>query len=307
MANFNPEDWRRAWQKTENDQHKADQERHETAENSRVEKIVAAINGAIEQLRRQTDETTPKNKSERFWKRAEVLGLWAAAAVGVTAIWVANHDAGSQLTTMENQAIAMQGQLNEMKASGERSDKLIAANEKLANATENAGRAWIAITKFSFVNLNDAKDPLKTSVFYQNVGREPARAVRNRQIRGYLRNTIVPFSKWNFLPIWHQPDFEPKKICADVDQSESTSVIYPSSTFGFSITIDNPDNIPEDVIPIATDEVKKRTTMHFVMGCFSYETLKQTKHSSFCAFLNPNNGAIDTWVYSACPVGNDDY
>jgi hypothetical protein len=45
---------------------------------------------------------------------------------------------------MNNQAGAMQGQLNEMRATGLRADKLIATNEKLADAANVGNRAWIA-------------------------------------------------------------------------------------------------------------------------------------------------------------------
>lgn len=143
MSNYNPEDWRRVWQNTKENQNKSDQERQEAAENTRVEKIIGAIDSVVKQLYRQTDEKAPKNKSERRWKRAEVLGLWAAAAVGVTAIVVANHDAEGQLSSLNNQVTAMRGQINEMKAAGERTNKLIAANEKVATKITVGGQLSI--------------------------------------------------------------------------------------------------------------------------------------------------------------------
>ena len=60
----------------------------------------AALKRIVQHLESQADETTPAKRGERHWRRAEVLGLWVAAAVGVGAIWFANHDSGKQYEAM---------------------------------------------------------------------------------------------------------------------------------------------------------------------------------------------------------------
>lgn len=98
-------------EKAEHQQRAAERERREAAEQSNLEKIVRSIDGVSEKLDRQTDENVPEKKSERRWHRAEVIGLWAAAAVGVIAICVASSDAEHQRTEMHGQLEAMKSQL----------------------------------------------------------------------------------------------------------------------------------------------------------------------------------------------------
>lgn len=249
-------------------------------------------------MRQKEERNTQDKFSRRLANATVVIAVFTLVSVGVGAL---------TYTAIKGQLNVMQGQLNEMKAASEQNAKLIVANEKLANATENAGRAWIAVTKFSFANFKDAADPLKTNIFYQNVGREPARAVKSRRFSGYIRNTNLPYSKWNFLPTWNEDVFRPEKMCDGIESEKSTSVIYPSATFGFMIDVGKADKLADSEIPILFGEVSQRTSLHYVTGCFSYETFKQTKYSTFCGFLSPNDGDIATWAYSACPVGNDDY
>jgi hypothetical protein len=127
--------FRRIRQKAEQQQREVERERNEAAENARVEQIISAVNRLEQELDRQGDEKHPKAKSERHWKIAEVLGLWAAAAVGVFAIYVASHDSVEQYGIMKRQQIIMQGQLDEMRTASALTRAQMRANVTISSFT----------------------------------------------------------------------------------------------------------------------------------------------------------------------------
>jgi hypothetical protein len=142
---------------------------------------------------------------------------------------------------------------------------------------------------------------------YQNVGREPARNVRNYLYSGYIRNPVPPLPKdWANNPTWPTIDaIWPKNMCSRVTPNKN-SVIYPSPTTGFEIEIgDTPIGADAQTL---FEEVKNKKSIYFVAGCLSYETVKERRNSAFCAVLNPVEGKeIGQWQFGACPVGNDDF
>jgi hypothetical protein len=107
---------RRVREKAEQHERDAERERKKAAEQANIEKVIRSIDGVSEKLDRQADENTPEKKSGRKWQRAEVIGLWAAAAVGVIAIYVASSDSDHQRVEMHGQLEAMKGQLAAMQA-----------------------------------------------------------------------------------------------------------------------------------------------------------------------------------------------
>ncbi|MFZ0509260.1 MAG: hypothetical protein WAM29_14610 [Methylocella sp.] len=180
-------------------------------------------------------------------------------------------------------------------------------------ALEQNQRAWIAPLKFSFVNLNDATDPLKVRILYQNIGRESAKTLKNVRKIGYIRtpNPASP-AKWDELPVWEsEKSFRRDEICKGITEIHKTSVVYPSPTFAFAIDIGMSEDatFPNSLIPVLFNEVKEQHTVLFVTGCFSYKTMNRTRYSTFCVYLNPAAGGkdINEWGFSVCPIGNDDY
>jgi len=179
-------------------------------------------------------------------------------------------------------------------------------------ALEHTQRAWIAPVGFKFANLNDATEPLKVRVSFQNIGREPAKSLKQWLQFGYVRATSLPPAQWLDLPIWKtQKEFQRAEICKGIAGVNNTGVAYPTPTFAFTVDANKGKdaNYPDSLIPVLFTEVKAQQTMLLVTGCFSYETMNRTRHSTFCVFLNPASGGRDIteWSFSACPVGNDDY
>jgi hypothetical protein len=129
------------------------------------------------------DTTTPPQSNhapkKHHWTNDPATFL--VNLVGVIAVVVYTSVAAWQASLTSAQLTVMQGQLNEMKSGSLQTSQLIGANVNLATAARRSAdiaeveaRAWLAPISFAFANLNDVKEPLKVSVAYQNVGREPA-------------------------------------------------------------------------------------------------------------------------------------
>jgi hypothetical protein len=197
--------------------------------------------------------------------------------------------------------------------------KILAASAKRSvTLAETSQRAWIAPINFRLVDLADTDDPLKVRVTYQNVGREPAKNVRNWTATGFIPLSPVITDRWIELGSWYTaPNVQAKVICSRVGDTKNAGVVYPSATSAMSVdtvkySVDK--NIAASLgispnIPLPVDDIKAAKAVYFVIGCFSYDTLSITRYSSFCAFLNPAGGGkdISQWAFSSCPVGNDDW
>lgn len=106
MTDQESEDRRRVDQEAEQNKSNTDSERNETPKDADKNPVVIAIERVAEKLNRQADENTPEKKRERCWHHAEVIGLWAAAAVGVAAILVGNHDSQHSISEANRAWIA---------------------------------------------------------------------------------------------------------------------------------------------------------------------------------------------------------
>lgn len=271
----------------------------------------------IQKIKRYFQERAAAKKLESPQDRASRRTATATVAIAFLTLAVVVVG-GLQYLIFKGQLKVMADQLIEMRGTGTQTDALIETNKKLAQATikqadvaEAAQRAWLAPTHFSFANLSYAAEPLVIRVFYQNVGREPARGVRNWLGYGYIRSPVpAEPSQWGKNLNWHEmTEIKPAEMCRKVSATQQ-SVVYPNSTFGFSLDIKTNEGmkIPISALPELFVEVKEKRAIYFVMGCLSYETLGQRKNSTFCAFLDPVPGKeVADWSFAACPVGNDDF
>src|ERR1700731_4461721 len=93
------------------------------------------------EYRRRISEKTAHNRhtAERHWEHAGILGLWAAAAVGVAAIVTGNHDANRQRSVMIDQ-------LEASKDAIEVTNRLADASQKSADIAQSSQRAWVGPT-----------------------------------------------------------------------------------------------------------------------------------------------------------------
>jgi hypothetical protein len=205
-------------------------------------------------------------------------------------------------------AIVTAGQWWEIHSGSVDTHALAEAAKRQANIAENTGRAWIAPIKFSLVNLDDPVEPLKVSLFYQNVGREPATSLKNNLTSGYIATKGTPPDKWQTLQEWDKIP-SASNLCMDAINTTTSNVAYPSQNIGFTVDIKRFDtwNISDAMLSQFFAAVKDQTVLYYVAGCFSYETAGKMKFSAFCAYLNPiPDKQISQWGFSSCPVGNED-
>src|SRR5260221_5386499 len=104
-----PEYRRRIRDKAAQKKDDTEAEERKTSDKGHIENLAAAIHRVEHELCRSNDESAPEKKRIRRWEKGGVIGLWAAAGVGVAAIWFGTHDASQQRGVM-------QGQLDEMQA-----------------------------------------------------------------------------------------------------------------------------------------------------------------------------------------------
>jgi hypothetical protein len=158
MLRGEPEYRRRIRQKAEKNQRKTDEEERESANERHIAKIIAAIHGINKEFPRANDENTPQNRRERRWNHSGVIGLWAAAAVGATAILVSSIDTHKAIRTTTRLAQAARDQ---------------------ATLLELTERPWmegeIQFTSPLIIDSDGARTTIKYTV--KNTGKTPAMSV----------------------------------------------------------------------------------------------------------------------------------
>lgn len=185
------------------------------------------------------------------------------------------------------------------------------AATRSAIVAETGVRAWVAPVTFAFRDLSDPNDPLIVRVAYQNVGRQPARNVRNWSTLDHIFVPNIPPAQWGDLQEWQDVTrFSPREMCNHV-VGDKTSVLYPTSIPTLALEVGGSEKFPNmgtfDYWALV-GEIKDRQTVLIAKGCFTYETLGETRHSAFCIFLAPIPGKdIGGWSFNMCPAGNDDY
>ena len=149
--------------------------------------LVGAIvaNALFSERRRPEDR-----QAVGFWRAMEVFGLWAAAGVGLAAIYFSTRDSGEQVTAMRDQLQAMSGQLDEM---------------------QQEGRPWIGPSSPALA-AKDRDEPLRINMGYRNFGRQPATFVRNNSTGSFL--AMGPGQRIEDLSGWKDPKaFNPRALC----------------------------------------------------------------------------------------------
>jgi len=189
------------------------------------------------------------------------------------------------------QYFVLTGQLREMRAASAQTDKMVAA----ASAQE---RAWVGPYN---AKLESPRPPAldkdwTITIDYQNTGREPARKFTA------LLDQFVGDPTDNI-----EGQVMSARIVEDVQQcrQETTSgpaeVIYP-----ISIGLGGSGYIRKVTIPKSEidQQVVDGTKSIYVVGCFSYLTLGQVRHSAFCFFFNNGTSSVDN--LNICPGADAD-
>jgi hypothetical protein len=302
----------------------AEHKRQEAAKGSYRQQVVGSLERIAAQTQatenqahradtfhRRVEKLTLRLEGRKFWlELAETVGLWVAAAVGVIAIIVSSHDSDRQRTVMEAQQVAMQGQLDEMRATESQTNEMIETNRKLAEAAgkqaqaaidsaktaqENmvaSQRAWVGPRNAKSATGPELEKNLDIVVEYQNTGREPALetivdselfvATKEEDDSGAVTNRVNDFTakcriKW-----------DPTK----------KGVVFPSgntsSAYELTRTLDA-DEIDQEVLDGSKTII--------LDGCFVYKSAGGIRRSSFCYFFTSKKTKPTNW--GICAVGND--
>jgi hypothetical protein len=217
-----------------------------------------------------------------FWRMMEVLGLWAAAGVGLHAITVSSRDAREQVT-------AIRDQLNEMK---------------------EEGRAWIGPSSAALV-AKDRGEPLSVSLDYRNFGRQPATFVRRMSTGSFL--AMDPLAKRvEDLSGWKDPNvFNPRAQC---ETTSSHVTVYPGDVpLVFEGGVSKEAQLKTDKGQSAAsqsllDGVTQKRELYVFYGCFTYIAGAKYEYTTFCLMLAPppsSSTDLSTWMLVFCPYGND--
>lgn len=178
------------------------------------------------------------------------------------------------------QYVVLSGQLREMRTASAQTDKMVAA----ASAQE---RAWVGPYN---AKLDSPRPPAlnkdwSISIDYQNTGREPAR---------------------KFTPSFDQFVGTPSdniggqviaaRIAGDVGQCKQMAPAGPSDViFPISLGLGGGGYVQTVTIPMSEIDqaVIDGTKSVYVVGCFTYQTLEQIRHSSFCYFFTNSTSSVD--------------
>jgi hypothetical protein len=148
-------------------QEKTEHKRQEAAEDIYRQQVISALERIALQdqitenqaqrgdtFHRRVERLTLRLEGRKFYiELAETLGLWVAAGVGILAIVVSNHDSALQTKVMQDQQVAMQGQLTEMKGTGVQTNQMIDTNRQLAEAAGKQAQAAIDSAKTAQENM----------------------------------------------------------------------------------------------------------------------------------------------------------
>jgi hypothetical protein len=192
-------------------------------------------------------------------------------------------------------------QWQEMKSTGGQTDKLITANQTLADAAINnvkiardsmiaSERAWVGPINAKLKGDLKAGAPLDIVTQYQNTGKEPAVNFRSDvKIRVFSASEDDSGGAAQVIGL-------DTSACFDMEGTRESQVIFPTTGFADyeSTKTLEAESIDETVI----SEAK-----HIVLtGCFAYRTQQSIHHTSFCFYFIP--GKTDREHLGICEAGH---
>jgi hypothetical protein len=213
----------------------------------------------------ETGQIKPKRESV-FMTNAEILMLVLTAVIAVTGVIGA--------LIFNNQLRVMQGQLDEMRSTGEQTDRLIDTNRLIAEAAQKSAN----IAERAMIEIERA---------YIVIGTSSMEVVKNTD--GSIKETKVIFNVGNY----GRTIGTPTEIYAEIQEIDSlpNELVYSGTGKRFA----GYDLIsPGQVVPFAKEVfVSTKTSPFFFCGYINYFDIHQKNHTSrFCARIVPQR---ETW------------
>jgi hypothetical protein len=281
-VDYEPEYRRRIREKAEQKKRAAERERQEVDAKSSAKDITAAIHRVEQELNGANDQEHPHKKRERRWEHAGVVGLWAAAAVGVVAVYFGNHDS-------KRQRDVMQSQLDSMRTAGRQTDDTIAALKTQADIMRGQleemradRRPWIALTKtdiFKPLTYNQYGASISLNFMIRNTGRTPA-----------LYVFPDPITKVSAAMLSSGVDVidEQEKYCRQSRERLPSSVelgftMFPDQTINYEIPLSFSKNDIDKARSLMPKDIFAFTPI--IIGCINYQfTFEPGKHQTWFSY-----------------------
>ena len=234
-------------------------------ENRAVDANKICISRAVENI--EPGSRYPLSQALHRINRAEwwMIFLTGAIAIGTLA----------SAAIFSRQLSVMQGQLNEMR------------NEERALIGPTAG-----IMETPTPGLG-----LKTSIFYSNFGKSPAKYTDSSVYRTFTRGEWDDGTATKSIQNY-------RKACMSAEgTSTSTDVLFPTNINNAKAIKLNTGDARNSKTYIATSELISGGVIFAQMGCFVYETQNDIHHTAFCYFYDVRTTQLP--ALNICAVGPD--
>ena len=246
-------------------------------------------------------EHQPANKFIKL-----LVNIWTS----ITGYWESFKGKGksNRLIAIATVVIAFASGLTWWEAhdAGEQTDRIIAADHRIAAAMERAvsqantsfkstvdqfnidQRAWIAPQNATLLSDLIPGEPFKLQIQYNNVGKEPALDVRPIYRITSIEGRHFTDNTFNSIVEGHN-------ICDKVEIAPGADVVYPSQPGGNHLMLGMPKGW------MTADIVNGRSAL-IVEMCFAYKTLGTVHRTAFCYFYRP--GVSENGQLNVCTAGN---
>lgn len=246
----------------------------------------------VEYSSRERQRSQDKQPSKSLHQKWQDLGIdrqieSGVALVGLVVAGVLAVTAINQLNAMREQTTSMQAQLAEMKAGGIETGKLIAATEKIAEATSTGiaqskaaleatieasrlgQRAWVGQSTIK-VTVLEASKPIRVEVIFTNTGQSPALKTKGLFFM-QVKERPIDIGKVNL-----------DQLAKSLKDPSSISTVFPNK----ALSIQTNAIVPATEKDIA--EIKAGRLEILVIGRVTYFDIFQTAHvTAVCARYEP--------------------
>ncbi len=211
---------------------------------------------------------------------ADAAGKAAGAAAGTLTETIANN--------VRQEGLAEQARKDAIAAANASNAQSVNALQATIDNFRQEQRAWIAPKNAYFTMPPDSTDPIKFEIQYVNVGKQPAFAVRPTY-------TIKPVDKSEFDDGTFNSLIEADHPCKGKTVANGADVIYPTTPDGYTLQFGMPAWWHDDSLNTGARAM-------VIEMCFTYETMQEIHHTSFCYFYR--KGVTKDRQMNICTAGN---
>jgi len=213
-----------------------------------IASISTVIHGVIGEQRAANDQRERQEDGKRKREWTTIIAIGTTAVVALLTLFITHCDT---LDVIHEARIASEQQHADTLAALNMAADANVQSRRMAQASENGQRAWIAPVSLKLANPDDAADPLGIKATFVNVGSTPALNVRHQTLSNFMPDPTLAPDEWKYLPKWQvNPHLRAKNICSGIATQPSDSVIYPKIPFTFTT-----HSVPKEREPIGHQSI----------------------------------------------------